>query len=36
MLDEHLTCQADGSGGGPVSVDPDESGRIINFTVAPT
>lgn len=35
MLDNHLLCRADGSEEQPVSIDSDESGRIVNFTVAP-
>ncbi|MBA2953335.1 hypothetical protein GON03_03345 [Nocardioides sp. MAH-18] len=36
MLDENLICQADGSGGLPVSIDSGTSGQIVNFTVVPS
>lgn len=31
LLDQHYTCGAVGSGGGPVTVESSDSGRIVNF-----
>ena len=35
MLEQHLTCQATGGNGGPVTVDSSDAGRIVDFEIVP-